>query len=103
METKTPADQITDKIVALINSKPQSPWRHEILAAVNEVIGPSIQFNSPRAQKVEIGQVATVFVINNGASLKFDGWTVNGVEPNERPLAILEWLYTRALPYCQGG
>lgn len=90
-------DDLATRIMDLINSKPQSPRREEILAVLADARAPSPSLSYMVCPVPQIGTVPSIRVEPNGL-ITAQGWSVSPhLKPEDSLLAVLDWLRDVAL------
>ncbi len=88
-------EDIATRIMDLINSKPQSPRREEILAVLGDATASSLSYMV--CPLLHSGTKPTVTVEPNGL-VTAQGWMIDPtLKPEDSLLAVLDWLADMAL------
>lgn len=97
-------EDLATRIMALINSKPQSPRREEILAVLAQA-APSIAQSSLSYLVCPVPQtgVQPVVRVEHGGLVTAQGWSVSPhLKPEHTLVAVTDWLRDRAIAQSMG-
>jgi hypothetical protein len=90
-------DDLATRLMALINSKPSSPRKEEILAVLAQSAPPT-QSLSYKVMPLHImGAELPCVRVEPSGRITVHGWHMTSLEPEDRLVAVVDWLRDMAL------